>query len=78
MNSVTKQKDTHRLRERTYGCWRWMGRTDSWVVCMDTYILLCLKWIADRTSCIAHETLLNVAWWPGWEGSLGEWIHVYV
>ena len=45
---------------------------------MDTYILLCLKWIADRTSCIARETLLNVAWWPGWEGSLGEWIHVYL
>ena len=32
MNLLTKQKETHRLRERTSGCWRGgesMGRRDS-------------------------------------------------
>ena len=28
------------------------------------------------TYCIAHGTLLNVMWQPGWEGIWGEWIHV--
>ena len=26
----------------------------------------------QRTDCLAHGTLLNVMWQPGWEGSLGE------
>ena len=38
---------------------------------MDMNTLLYLKWIA-RTSWIAHGTLLNVMWQPGWEGGLGE------
>ena len=25
-----------------------------------------------QTYCIAQETLLNVMWQPGWEGSVGE------
>ena len=32
-----------------------------------------------RSYLKTHGTLLNVIWWPGWEGSLGgEWIHIYV
>ena len=36
---------------------------------MDMYTLLYLKWINKD---LAQETLLNVMWQPGWEGSLGE------
>ena len=35
---------------------------------IDIYTLLYFKW----TYCIAHGTLFNVTWQPGWEGSLGE------
>ena len=28
------------------------------------------------TYYIAHGTLLDVMWQPGWEGIWGEWIHV--
>ena len=35
------------------------------------YTQLELKWIANK-DCVAHGTLLNVLWQPGWEGSLGE------
>ena len=31
-----------------------------------------------EVQCIAHGTLLNVMWQPGWEGEYGgEWKHVY-
>ena len=43
MNALTKQKQTHRLREQTYGCqgiFREFG--------MDMYTLLCLKWINNK------------------------------
>ena len=39
---------------------------------MDMYTLLYLKWIANKDLLIAHGTLLNIMWQPGWEGSLGE------
>ena len=42
---------------------------------MDTYTLLYLKWI---NNCIAHGTLLNIMWQPGWEGSLGENGYMYM
>ena len=32
----------------------------------------------DSQHCIAHETLLNVMWQPGWEGNLGENGYVYM
>ena len=43
MNALTKQKQTHRLREQTYGCqgiFREFG--------MDMYTLLYLKWINNK------------------------------
>ena len=61
---LTKQKETHRLREWTYGC---------------LYTLLfCLKWIINKVLCITHGTLFNVICQPGWEGSLGENGYMYM
>ena len=45
---------------------------------MDMYTQLYLQWITNRTSCIAHGTLLSVTWQPGWEGSLGENGYLYM
>ena len=48
MNLFTKQKQTHRLRERTYG-YQWEG--GGGIVRefgIDTYILLYLKWITNK------------------------------
>ena len=41
---------------------------------MDMYTPLYLKWITNKNLqlCMAQETLLNILWQPGWEGSLGE------
>ena len=70
-NELPEQKETHRLREWTYGC---LG--DGWVeertFGMDMYTLLYLKWITTTTSGTAHGTLLNVMWQPRWKGSLGK------
>ena len=57
MNLLTKQKETHRLREGTSGC---------------LYTLLYLKWITNKDLLYSHGTLLNVMLQPGWEGSLRE------
>ena len=35
------------------------------------FTLLYLKLITNKDYCIAHGTLLNVMWQPGWEGCLG-------
>ena len=45
MNLLTEQKETHRLRERTYGC---QAEGIVRVSGMDMYILLCLKWINNK------------------------------
>ena len=43
MKLLTKQKQTHRLREQTrLGVAEWKGETD-WEFGIDMYILLCLK-----------------------------------
>ena len=50
---LTKQKETHRRREQTYGCrggegW---GKAGGGIVRefgMGTYTLLCLKWITNK------------------------------
>ena len=44
----------------------------------DRYPLLYLKWNTNRSYCIAHGTLLNVMWQPGWEVSLGKNGHMYM
>ena len=30
------------------------------------------KWITNKDLLYSTGILLNVMWWPGWEGSLGE------
>ena len=49
MNLFTKQKQTHRRREQTYGCQR--GRMGGEIVRefgVDMYTLLYLKWITNK------------------------------
>ena len=67
-NELTKKKETHRLRKQTYGCWEEGIVTDFGKV---MYTLLYLKWITNKTYCIAPRTLLNVMCQPGWEGVWG-------
>ena len=78
--SLTKQKETHRLKKRTwfvgYGCQEKGIVKDSGKI---MYTLLYLKWITN-------ENLLYSTWnsgqcyVPAWMGGTfeGEWIHVYV
>ena len=64
----TKLNRLWRLQQQVYGC-----RREGWGIGivrelgMDMYTLLYLKWINKD---LAQETLLNVMWQPGWEGSL--------
>ena len=62
MNLLTKQKETHRLRERTYGC---------------LYTLLYLKWITNKVllHSTGNSAQCYVAAWMGGEFE-GKWIHV--
>ena len=48
MNLFIKQKQNHRLRKPTYGCW---GNEEEQIVGelgMDMYTLLYLKWTANK------------------------------
>ena len=77
MNLFTKQKQTHRLREHTYGCQEGStgGRvreTDSWEAGTDMYTPLYLKWVTNEVLHVVPGTLLNHMWQPGREGSFGE------
>ena len=76
----TKHKETHRLKEQTYGC-----QGEGWeegIVreCgMDRYTLLYLKWITNKELlyCTWNSAPCHVAAWMGGEFG-GEWIHVCV
>jgi len=47
----------------------WDGHVHSAILKMDN---------PQGPTCIAQGTLLNVMWQPGWEGSLGENVYMYV
>ena len=76
MNLLTKQKETHRLRKRTYGCQgEWIVR--EFVKVMHT--LLYSKWITNKgllystwnsTQCYVPVWIERVFGW--------EWMHIYV
>ena len=51
MKLLAKQKETHRLREWTYGCWV-EGMVGEFG--MDMYTLLYLKWITNKN--LRHST----------------------
>ena len=72
-NEFTKQKETHRLIERAYGC------LEEGIVRefgMDTYTLLYLKWITNKDLLYStgNSAQCYVAAWMG-GGLQGEWIH---
>ena len=68
MKLLTKQKETHRLRKWTYGCWgEGIVRDFGKVICIRRY----LKWITNRMYCTVHGTLLNVVCQLRWEGVWG-------
>ena len=78
--TLTKQKETHRLREWTYGCWgkEWReGVVREFGI--DRYTLLYLKWITNKDLLYSKE---NSAWChvTAWMGGKfgGERIQVYV
>ena len=76
MNLFTKQKQTHKLRERTDGesCGEGIVREFG----MDMYTLLYLKWMINKDLLCSSGTLLNVMWQPGWEEGLGENGYMYI
>jgi len=64
IHELTKQKETHRLRERTFGC---------------LHTLLYLKSHGIHGILVmpfTHGILFNIMWQPRWEGSLGENVYV--
>ena len=73
INELSKQKETHRLREWTYGC-QGEGIVREFVV----YTLLYLKWITNKDILYStwNSVQCYVAAWMGGEFG-GGWIHVY-
>ena len=83
MNFLTKQKETHRLREWTHGCWGGGKEEGKGKFGSDMYTLLYLKWITNKdllwtllqwtvNSATMNSELCSMLWRPGWEASLGE------
>ena len=82
MNVFTKQKWTHRLRERTYGYWAGEGWREGTVreFGIDMYTLLYLKRITNKDLLYSTGNCAQcyLAAWMGGESG-GEWIvDVYV
>ena len=80
MNLLTKQKQTHRLREGTY-CYQGEGWEEGIVrqLGMDMYTLLYLKWITnkDLLSSTRNSAQRYVAAWMGGEFRGDGFICVY-
>ena len=72
----TKQKETHRLREQTYGC---QGEGPVREFGMGIYTPLYVNWITNKDLLYGtwNSAQCHVAAWMG-GGLGGEWIHVYV
>ena len=79
MGLFIEQKQTHRLREQTYGCLggRMGGREGEFGT--DVYTLQYLKWVTNKALLYStgNSAQCHVAAWVGGEFG-GEWIHVYV
>ena len=81
-NELTKQKETHRLRKQTYGCWGKGQLGSSGRSCTHGYIQ---NGQPTKIHCTAYGTLSTHCYVPAWLmgsgevwGRMGEWIHVYV
>ena len=83
MNLFTKQKQIHRLREWTYGCWGWGGGAGGERIArefgLDMYTLPYSNWMANKDLLYStgNSAQCYVAAWMG-EESGGKWIHVNV
>ena len=79
MNFLTKQKETHRLQERVYGCWGKAWEEAIVRECgMGMSTLLYLKWVTNKDLLYrTGNSAQCVSAWVG-AGFGGEWIHVYV
>ena len=76
-NELTKQKETHKLREQGLG--GRMGGRDSWGVWMDMYTLLYLKWITNKDLLYSTWNSAQCCVAAGMGGEFGgEWIQAYV
>ena len=75
MNLLTKPKETHRLRQQTYGC---PGEGTVRDFAMVMYSLLYFKWITNKDLLHSTWNLLNVMCQPGWEQGLGENGYLYM
>ena len=75
MSLLTKQKETHRLRKQTYGCWR-KGIVRDFGKVM--YTLLYSKWITNKDLLYStwNSAQCYVAAWIGGEFG-GKWVLVY-
>ena len=78
-NLGTKQKETLRVQEPTYGCRQREDGAKGTVreLGMDVYTWFYLKWRTRKDLLfpvpqVPQGTLLSVMWQPGWEGSLRE------
>ena len=79
MNLLTKQKETHKLRQQTYGCqgegW---GKEIVRAFGMNTHTLLHFKWITNKDLLYSTQNSVHVTWQPGWEASMWENGYVYM
>ena len=76
INELTKQKQTHRLKEWTYG---WGGGCREGMLRefgTNMYTLLYLKWMINKD--IAQGTLLNAMWQPRWHRNLEKNGYMYM
>ena len=65
MNLLTKQKETHRLRKQTHGCWG-EGIVKNFRKVM--YMLLYLKWITNKN--LLYSTWNSAQCYvPAWMGA---------
>ena len=79
MNVFTKWKQTQRPREPAYGYQEGrMGGRDSQGVWDQHIHSAVFRMDKQQRPTTAQETLLNVMWQPGWEGSLGENGYMYM
>ena len=81
MNLFAIQKQTHRLRERTYSEQGGrIGERDSsgvWDGFVHTAVPI-LKWVTNKDPLYSTGTLLNTTWQPGEEKSLGKNGYMYM
>ena len=79
MSLFTKQKQTHKLRERTCVVrgegWR-EGIVREFGIVM--YTLLYLKWTTSKVLLHSTENSVNAVWQSEWEGTWGENGYMYM